>query len=95
MKDTRQLMHDATQAWIEEDVPNRHVFCIVGDLKEGVTSCGMSGDNEAIVSAIVNEMITDDEVFNIIVTSMEICMAMRAEEIKESAKEITKFKIYS
>lgn len=97
MKDTRQLMIDSTQAWVEEDVQNRHAFCIIGDLKEGVTSCGISGNDREIVSAIVNEMLNDEEIFNIISTSMEVCLSIKAEETKEKAKQLTKKtpKIYS
>ena len=88
-------MEDASEAWVMECPETRTIFCVIGDKETNTTSCGASGREDLIVEAIVNEMLNDEVIANLVLTSTQVYQNVLEEERKE--KEVTKkiTKIYS
>lgn len=79
-KDKRKLMEDASEAWVMEDPENRTMFNIIGDKKSNTTSCGVSGREDLIVEAIVNECLHDESIAQLVLASAEVYLNMKDEE---------------
>lgn len=79
-KDKRKLMEDASEAWVMEDPENRTFFSIIGDKKSNTTSCGVSGREDLIVEAIVNECLHDESIAQLVLVSAEVYLNMKDEE---------------
>lgn len=79
-KDKRKLMEDASEAWVMEDPDNRTMFNIIGDKKSNTTSCGVSGREDLIVEAIVNECLHDESIAQLVLVSAEVYLNMKDEE---------------
>jgi ribosomal protein L13 len=96
MKDKRKLMEDASEAWVMEDPDKRTIFCVIGDKETNTTSCGASGREDLIVEAIVNEMLSDETIAQLVLTSAQVYNNIIEEEKKEKKQELKKTtKIYS
>ena len=87
MKDKRELMAEAIEAWANEDLENRSILVLFGDKKLGVTTCGMIGVEQEIVSATVNEMLSDEEAARIILNSVSIYNEILKEEKEKAEKK--------
>lgn len=83
MKDKRELMAEAIDAWGNEDKDNRCIFVVFGDNKGDFTSCGYAGLEVDVVGAIVNEMLEDANVARIIDTASKVYKEVLKEEEKE------------
>lgn len=81
-------MEDAYEAWVMENPENRTIFCVIGDKDSNSTSCGVHGREDLIVEAIVNEMLNDEVIANLVLTSAQVYNNIMEEEKKE--KEVTK-----
>jgi hypothetical protein len=88
--DFRKKMEDATEAWVMEYPEKRTIFCVIGDKDSNSTSCGVHGQEDLIVEAIVNEMLNDEVIANLVLTSTQVYRNVLEEERKE--KEVTKKK---
>lgn len=88
-KDKRKQMEDASEAWVMEKPENRTIFCVIGDKDSNSTSCGVHGREDLICEAIVNEMISDEVIANLILTSAKVYHNIMEEEKKEKAQEAT------
>lgn len=99
MKDKRELMAEAIEAWANEDLENRSILVLFGDKKLGVTTCGMIGVEQEIVSSTVNEMLNDEEAARVILNSVSIYSEILKEEKEKAEKKKDepkkKSKIYS
>ena len=96
MKDKRKIMEDASEEWVMECPDKRTIFCVIGDKETNTTSCGASGREDLIVEAIVNEMLNDEIIASLILTSAQVYHNILEEEKKEKRKEVKKTtKIYS
>ena len=84
------ILNDAMETWLNGDPENRHIFSITGDKKTQTTSCGMVGEVEDICSAIVNEMLADEELAKILIVAVDAFNEMKGELEKEVNKEIKK-----
>lgn len=84
------ILNDATEAWINKDPDNRHIFSITGDKKTQTTSCGMSGEASDICSAILNEMLADEELAYILTVAVDTFIEMKEDLEKEVKKETKK-----
>ena len=96
--DFRKKMEDATEAWVMEYPEKRTIFCVIGDKEANSTSCGVHGREDLIVEAIVNEMLNDETIAQLVLTSAQVYNNIIEEEKKEKAQEATKnktTKIYS
>ena len=91
--DKRKLLEESTEAWVMEKPEKRTILCIIGDGDTNTTSCGVHGREDLIVEAIANECLVDEDIANIIMTSVEVYLSVREEEEKEGTKKISK--IYS
>ena len=85
-----EILDAATEAWINKDPDNRHIFSITGDKKTKTTSCGMSGEVEDICSAILNEMFADEELAYILTVAVDTFNEMKDDLEKEVKKETKK-----
>lgn len=85
-----EILKDATEAWLERDPDNRHIFSITGDKKTKATSCGIAGEVSDICSAIINEMLSDEEVAYILTVAVDTFNEMKGELEKEVKKETKK-----
>ena len=88
-----QILNDATEAWLNGDPDNRHIFSILGDKKTQTTSCGMVGEVEDICSSIVNEMLADEELAEILIVAVDTFNEMKRDlekEVKKETKKTTK-----
>jgi hypothetical protein len=94
-KDKRKQMEDASEAWVMENSETRTIFCVIGDKDANATSCGVHGREDLIVEAIVNEMLSDETIAGLVLTSAQVYRNILEEEEKE--KEVIKktTKIYS
>jgi ribosomal protein L13 len=96
MKDKRKLMEDASEEWVMECPDKRTIFCVIGDKETNTTSCGVHGREDLIVEAIVNEMLSDETIAELVLTSSQVYHNILEEEKKEKAQELKKItKIYS
>lgn len=96
MKDKRKQMEDASEAWVMEDPDKRTLFSIIGDKETNTTSCGVSGREDLIVEAIVNECLADETIAQLVLTSAQVYNNIMDEEKKEKKQELKKTtKIYS
>lgn len=95
-KDKRKLMEDASEAWVMENPETRTFFSVIGDKETNTTSCGVHGREDLIVEAIANEMLNDQDIADVIMTSVKVYHAVLEEE-KEEKEKIKKetTKIYS
>lgn len=95
-KDKRKLMEDASEAWVMESPQTRTFFSVIGDKETNTTSCGVHGREDLIVEAIANEMLNDQDIAEVIMTSVKVYHAVLEEEKegKENVKKETN-KIYS
>lgn len=84
------ILNDAIEAWCKGDPDNRHIFSITGDKKTKTTSCGMSGEASDICSAILNEMLADEELAEILIVAVDTFKEMKEDLEKEVKKEIKK-----
>ncbi len=87
------ILNAAMEAWINKDPDNRHIFSITGDKKTQTTSCGMVGEVEDICSAIVNEMLADEELAEILIVAVDTFIEMKEDlekEVKKETKKTTK-----
>lgn len=93
-KDKRKQMEDASEAWVMENPENRTIFCVIGDKDSNSTStsCGVHGREDLIVEAIVNEMLSDEVIAELVLTSAQVYHNILEEEKKEKAQEATKNK---
>jgi hypothetical protein len=95
-KDKRKQMENASEAWVMENPDTRTIFCIIGDKDANSTSCGVHGREDLICEAIVNEMMSDEAIANLVLTSAQVYHNIMEEEKKEKRKELKKTsKIYS
>lgn len=85
-----EILNEAMEAWLKRDPDNRHIFSITGDKKTKTTSCGMSGEVEDICSAILNEMLADEELAHILTVAVNTFNEMKGDLEKEVKKEIKK-----
>lgn len=85
-----EILDAATETWLNGDPENRHIFSITGDKKTQTTSCGMSGEVEDICSAIVNEMLADEELAEILIVAVDTFIEMKEDLEKEVKKETKK-----
>ena len=88
-KDKRKQMEDASEAWVIENPENRTIFCVIGDKESNSNSCGVHGRKDLICEAIVNEMISDEVIANLVLTSAQVYHNIMEEEKKEKAQEAT------
>lgn len=94
--DFRKKMEDATEAWVMEYPEKRTIFCVIGDKDANSTSCGVHGREDLIVEAIVNEMLSDEVIADLVLTSAKVYHNIVEEEKKEKRQELKKTtKIYS
>ena len=84
------VLNDAMEAWCKGDPDNRHIFSITGDKKTQTTSCGMSGEVSDICSAIINEMLADEELAEILIVAVDTFIEMKEDLEKEVKKETKK-----
>lgn len=91
-KDKRKLLEESTEAWVMENPENRTIFCVIGDKDSNSTSCGVHGREDLIVEAIVNEMLSDEVIAELVLTSSQVYHNILEEEKKEKAQEATKNK---
>ena len=87
------ILNDAMEAWLKGDPDNRHIFSITGDKKTKTTSCGMSGEASDICSAILNEMLADEELAYILTVAVDTFKEMKGaleKEVKKETKKPTK-----
>lgn len=85
-----EILDAATEKWLSGDPENRHIFSITGDKKTQTTSCGMVGEVEDICSAIVNEMLADEELAEILIVAVDTFIEMKEDLEKEVKKETKK-----
>ena len=85
-----EILNDAMEAWLKGDPDNRHIFSITGDKKTKTTSCGMAGEASDICSAIINEMLADEELAYILTVAVDTFNEMKGELEKEVKKETKK-----
>lgn len=96
MKDKIKQMEDASEAWVMENPENRTIFCVIGDKESDSTSCGVHGREDLLCEAIVNEMLSDEVIANLVLTSAQVYHNIIEEEKKEKRQELKKTpKIYS
>ena len=94
--DKRKQMEDASETWVMENPEKRTFFSVIGDKDSNFTSCGVHGREDLICEAIVNEMISDEVIANLVLTSAQVYHNIMEEEKKEKRKEVKKTnKIYS
>ena len=84
------ILNDATEAWLEGDPDNRHIFSITGDKKTQTTSCGIAGEVSDICSSIINEMLADEELAEILIVAVDTFIEMKEELEKEANEENNK-----
>ena len=72
MEGNREILNDSLAKWIEEDAESRTIFSVLGDEKDGSTTCGLFGREDRVVSSIVNEMLHDTSIARIIQISCKI-----------------------
>lgn len=84
------ILNVAMEAWLNGDPDNRHIFSITGDKKTKTTSCGMGGEASDICSAIVNEMLSDEELAEILTVAVDTFNKMKGDLEKEVKKETKK-----
>ena len=87
-----EILEVAMEAWLKVDPDNRHIFSITGDKKTQTTSCGMSGEVEDICSAIINEMLADEELAEILIVAVNTYNDTKGDlekELKKDAKKPT------
>ena len=85
-----EILEVAMEAWLKVDPDNRHIFSITGDKKTKTTSCGMSGEESDICSAIINEMFADEELAEILIVAVDTFNEMKEDLEKEVKKETKK-----
>lgn len=88
-----EILDAATETWLSGDPENRHIFSITGDKKTQTTSCGMAGEVEDICSAIINEMLADEELAEILIVAVDTFIEMKEDlekEVKKETKKTTK-----
>lgn len=88
--DDLETLQVAIEKWLNGDPENRHIFSITGDKKTQTTSCGMVGEVEDICSAIVNEMLADEELAKILIVAIDTFIEMKEDLEKEVKKETKK-----
>lgn len=87
-----EILYDATEAWLKVDPDNRHIFSITGDKSKKTTSCSMVGEASDICSAIVNEMLWDEELAEILIVAVNTYNDTKGDlekELKKDAKKPT------
>lgn len=84
------VLNDAMEAWCKGDPDNRHIFSITGDKRNKTTSCGMAGEASDICSAIINEMLADEELAEILIVAVDTFKEMKEELEKEGENKETK-----
>lgn len=95
-KDKRKTIEDASEAWVMESPEKRTIFCVIGDKDANSTSCGVHGREDLLCEAIVNEMLSDEVIANLVLTSAQVYHNIMEEENKEKRQELKKTpKIYS
>ena len=88
-----EILEVAMEAWLKADPDNRHIFSITGDKKTQTTSCGMAGEASDICSAIINEMLADEELAEILIVAVDTFIEMKEDlekEVKKETKKTTK-----
>lgn len=94
--DKRKQMEDASEAWVMENPEKRTIFCVIGDKESNSTSCGVHGREDLLCEAIANEMLSDEVIAQLVLTSAQVYNNIIEEEKKEKRKELKKTtKIYS
>lgn len=85
-----ETLQVAIEKWLNGDPDNRHIFIIMGDYKTHVSSSGMEGESSDICSAIVNEMLADEELAKILIVAVDAFNEMKGDLEKEVNKETKK-----
>ena len=88
-----EILNEAMEAWCKRDPDNRHIFSITVDKKTQTTSCGMAGEASDICSAIINEMLADEELSEILIVAVDTFIEMKEDlekEVKKETKKTTK-----
>lgn len=88
-----EILNEAMEAWCKRDPDNRHIFSITVDKKTQTTSCGMAGEASDICSAIINEMLADEELAEILIVAVDTFIEMKEDlekEVKKETKKTTK-----
>lgn len=85
-----EILDAATETWLSGDPENRHIFSITGDKKTQTTSCGIAGEVSDICSAIINEMLADEELAEILIVAVDTFIEMKEDLEKEVKKETKK-----
>ena len=85
-----EILDAATETWLKGDPDNRHIFSITGDKKTQTTSCCIAGEVEDICSAIINEMLADEELAEILIVAVDTFIEMKEDLEKEVKKETKK-----
>ena len=89
-------MEDASEEWVMECPDKRTFFSVIGDKDSNSTSCGVHGGEDLIVETIVNEMLSDEIIASLILTSAQVYHNIIEEEKKEKRQELKKTtKMYS
>ena len=88
-----EILNVAMETWLKGDPDNRHIFSITGDKKTQTTSCGIAGEVEDICSAIINEMLADEELAEILIVAVNAFNDTKGDlekEVKKETKKTTK-----
>ena len=85
-----ETLQVAIEEWLNGDPDNRHIFSITGDKKTQTTSCGIAGEVSDICSAIINEMLADEELAYLLTVAVDTFNEMKEDLEKEVKKEIKK-----
>ena len=85
-----ETLQVAIEEWLNGDPDNRHIFIVMGDYKTHVSSSGMEGESSDICSAIVNEMLADEELAKILIVAVDAFNEMKRDLEKEVNEEIKK-----
>ena len=86
--DKRKKMEDASEAWVMENPEKRTFFSVIGDKDSNSTSCGVHGREDLLCEAIVNEMLSDETIAQLVLTSTQVYNNIIEEEKKEKKQEL-------
>lgn len=86
-KTKKEKLSSSLLEWFEENEEKRGALVILFDDEEGTTTGVLYGKGDRIVGGIINELVSDPEIANIVVESVEYYCELMAQEMSQLRKE--------
>ena len=86
-KTKKEKLSSSLLEWFEENEEKRGALVILFDDEEGTTTGALYGKGDNIIGGIINELVSDRDMANIVMESVESYCELMEQEMSQLRKE--------